>query len=316
MAFELKPDESLRKDIRRIVRNQMDDALEYLTGPHKGSRDEAVHGARKSSKKIRAVLRLVRPVIGEKNYREANMCFRDAGRPLTEVRDAKIYVEALDQLAEHYKEHIAGQSFGDARRALQDNLRAVRTRVLDEQNAFVVVAEAVRQARERIKSWVDLPNKWAAVGDGLKDMCRRAGDAHGDAVVDPTIEKLHEWRKQTKYLRYQLEILRPLWPERMEELADEADQMGELLGDDHDLAMLRQMLTDDPERFGDEDDREVLLALIDRRRAELEQEAMLLGQRFFQDSPRTFARRLRGYWKTWRAQAESEQPDEVRLTRA
>lgn len=110
---------------------------------------------------------------------------------------------------------------------------------------------------------------------------------------------------QTKYLHYQLEMLRPLWPERMEELINEADGMGELLGDDHDLAALRQLLTDDPERFGDEDDLEVLLALIDRRRVELEQEAMLLGRRFFQDSPRAFARRLKGYWKTARAPVEA-----------
>src|SRR5262249_40401169 len=63
MSFELRPDESLRKNIRRIARKQMDDALEMLTAAHPGSRDEAVHEARKCFKKVRAVLRLVRPVI-------------------------------------------------------------------------------------------------------------------------------------------------------------------------------------------------------------------------------------------------------------
>jgi inorganic pyrophosphatase len=300
MSFELRPDESLRKGIRRIVRKQLDEALEHLTGPHKGPRDEAVHEARKCFKKVRAVLRLVRPVIGEKSYRAENACFRDAGRPLTEVRDAKIFVEALDRLAEHFQEYVVGRSFADVRRALQGNLRAVRKRVLDEQDAFAVVAEEVRQARGRVKGWADMPNKWAAVGGGLEEVHRRAGDARGDAAADPTVERLHEWRKQAKYLRYQLEVLRPLWPERMEELADEADRMGEVLGDDHDLAALRQMLNDVPGRYGGEGDREVLLALIDRRRAELQAEALLLGRRFFQDGARGFARRLRGYWKTWR----------------
>src|SRR5262249_53506969 len=102
MAFELKPEETHRKGDRRLVPKQMEEALEHLTGPHKESRDEAVHEARKCFKKIRAVLRLVRPVIGEKSYREENICFRDAGRPLTEVRDAKIFIETLDQLAEHF----------------------------------------------------------------------------------------------------------------------------------------------------------------------------------------------------------------------
>src|SRR5215475_1314183 len=103
MSQELKPDQSLRKNIRRIVRKQMDEALEYLTEPHRGSRDEAVHEARKCFKKIRAVLRVVKPAIARKDHRRENVCFRDAGRPLTEVRDAKIVVETLDKLAEHFK---------------------------------------------------------------------------------------------------------------------------------------------------------------------------------------------------------------------
>jgi inorganic pyrophosphatase len=109
-----------------------------------------------------------------------------------------------------------------------------------------------------------------------------------------------KWRKQAKYLRYQLEVLHPLWLERMEELANEADQMSELLGDDHDLAVLRQRLGEDPGQYGHEDDTAVLLALIDRRRAELRDEVMPLGRLFFQDIPQDFAQRLKGFWKTWR----------------
>jgi CHAD domain-containing protein len=310
MSFQLQPEHSLRKNLRRIVRNQMDAVLEELTGTRKGPRDEAVHEARKSLKKIRAVLRLVRPVIGEKDYRHENTCFRDAGRPLTEVRDARILIETLDGLVEHFHEHIAGRSFAAVRKALRDNLRALRKRVLDEQNAFAVVAETVSQARARVKSWADVPDKWSSVGAGLQDVCQRARTAFRDAAADPSVAKLHEWRKQVKYLRYQLEVLRPLWPERMEELAAEADRMGDLLGDDHDLAVLREMLTRNPQPVADDAERETLLALIDRRRAELEQEVLLLGDRFFRDRPRELARRLRGYWKTWRGQASPTRPNE------
>jgi len=91
-------------------------------------------------------------------------------------------------------------------------------------------------------------------------------------------------------------------------MANEADHISELLGDDHDLAVLRQLLADDPDRYGGEcaEEGEVLVALIDRRRVELEQEAMLLGKRFFQEKPRLFARRLKGYWKMWRVQATAQ----------
>jgi CHAD domain-containing protein len=305
MSLELKPDEALRKGIRRIVRHEMDAALEELTGEHKGPRDGAVHEARKSFKKVRAVLRLIRPVIGEQTFRAENTCFRDAGRPLTEVRDAKMLVETLDKLTEHFQGHLAGQSFAETRKELQANLRVVRKRVLDDENAFAVVGEAVRQARERVKRWTDVPNKWSTVGAGLEDVYRQARIALGEAAREPTMENLHEWRKQTKYLRYQLEVLQSLWPERMAEMANETDHIGELLGDDHDLAVLRQMVTDDPEQFGETGEMELLVALIDSRRAELQQEALLLGGRFYQEKSRTFVRHLKGYWRT-RAQAAAE----------
>jgi CHAD domain-containing protein len=313
MAFELKPQGSVAKNIRRIARKQMDKALEQRTGTSRKHQDEAVHEARKCFKKIRAVLRLVRPVIWESCYREENTHFRDAGRPLTEVRDAAIFIETLDHLADHFKEQVAGRTFDHVRRTLEQNLRDVRKRVLEEQHALAVVAKAVRQARGRVKSWAAVPTKWAALGRGLRATHCRAEDAYRAAAADPTLEKLHEWRKQAKYFRYQLEILRPLWPERMKELAGEADCVSELLGDDHDLAMLRQKLTDEPDRFSQEGNQELLLALIDRRRAELQQEALLLGQRFHQESPREFGRRIRSYWRVWRKQDESSQDQMQRL---
>jgi CHAD domain-containing protein len=116
-----------------------------------------------------------------------------------------------------------------------------------------------------------VPDKWAAVRDGRREVNRQARDTHREEATDPTVAKLHEWRNQAKYPRYQLEVLRPLWPQRLGELADAVDKMGELLGDDQGLAMLRQVLTADAGGFGDAGDREVLLALIDRRRAELQE---------------------------------------------
>src|SRR5262249_16024602 len=147
--------------------------------------------------------RLVRPAIGERSYRKENKRFRDAARPLTQVRDAKILIETLDDLTEHFQEHIAGRSFGKVRKALQNHLRSVRRRVLDEQQAFNTVAAGVSEGGKRTRRWSSVPNKWPALGDGLKMVFRRAADAFAEAQRDPTVENLHEWRKQAKYLRYQ-----------------------------------------------------------------------------------------------------------------
>ncbi len=303
MAFELKTDEKFGRGIRRIARKELDKALEHLGGHERESRDEAVHSARKSFKRIRALLRLVRPAIGDSTYREENVVFRDAARPLTQVRDAKILVETLDSLLEHFHEHVAGRSFNDTRDALNANLRAIRREIVEEQKAPARIAAIVRDARGRVKDWSDVPNKWRVLGAGIRKVQQQARHAFQEAKRSATVENLHEWRKQAKYLRYQLEILRPIWPERMKELADEADRMTELLGDDHDAAVLRNKLAADPDEFGGAEAVEMLLALIDRRRAELQQEAMMLGERFFDEPSKEFVTRLKGYWKAFRKES-------------
>ena len=63
MSFKLKAGESPRKGLRRIVKKQIEGALSELTAVRGKSRDESVHEARKAMKKVRAVLRLVRPQI-------------------------------------------------------------------------------------------------------------------------------------------------------------------------------------------------------------------------------------------------------------
>src|SRR4051794_31867359 len=95
-------------DVGRILRKQVGKALEALNtdGP---LADEVVHDARKRLKKARALLRLLREALGPRIYRRENACLRDAGRPLTEVRDAKVLVDTFDELAEHCDYQVAEQ---------------------------------------------------------------------------------------------------------------------------------------------------------------------------------------------------------------
>jgi CHAD domain-containing protein len=312
MSFEIKAGKSLGKNLRRLVRKQLDRALDELTAARGKAKDEAVHEARKAMKKVRAVLRLVRSEIGNGMYRKANASLRDTARPLTEVRDAKILIETIDKLQDQFQERVAGRTFSEVRNHLMAHARKVRKRVLGQEHAFSSVRKSLRALQPQIKQWTDVPSKWSSIDEGLQETYERASEAYVAAARDSTIEKLHEWRKQAKYLRYQVTLLRPIWPQRMEELVREADQMGELLGDDHDLTLLKQLLTAEREPFADAEAVELLQALIEHRQTELRKQALLLAERFFEEPAADFARRLKGYWRAWRKQERAEGANEDR----
>src|SRR5262249_14754613 len=137
---------------------------------------------------------------------------------------------------------------------------------------------------------------FSALASGLKRTYKR-GRLGRAAAADATTENLHEWRKRVKDLWYHLEILQPMRPEILGELAEKAHRLADLLGDDHDLAVLRSMLTEGAVSAGDEGPR--VLALIDRRRAELQQEAGPLGDELYRDRPKDLVARLEAYWRQW-----------------
>src|SRR4051812_13677881 len=102
MAFEIQPKRSPRKNLRRLVKSQVDKASNALRGDSELPVAEVVHDVRKRIKRIRALVRLSRDLFGRDVARRLNHAFRDAARPLSELRDASVLVKTLDQLAEYW----------------------------------------------------------------------------------------------------------------------------------------------------------------------------------------------------------------------
>jgi inorganic pyrophosphatase/CHAD domain-containing protein len=298
----LRMTESGTRGVRRIIRKQMGKALEAL-GADPPLSDEAVHDVRKRLKKARAAMRLVRKALGPCAYDQENACFRDLARPLTEVRDAKVLVDTLDRLAEHSSERVDPRALDCLRGALLAHRREVRRRVLEGGDTVRLVKEALEAARERLQEWRVGRRDWSVLGDGLGRVYRSGRAAFAAAQEDPSVENLHEWRKQTKYLWHQLQLLQPVWPALLEALADQAHTLGDYLGDDHDLAVLRQKLQEESDRFSDRGAGDTIRALIDSRRAELQKQAQGLGRRLYEEKPKEFLDRVKKYWRTWRSEA-------------
>jgi CHAD domain-containing protein len=68
---------------------------------------EAVHEARKSLKRLRALVKISRPALGDARYRRENAEFRQTGRLLSAARDAKVLIETLDGLLERARDELS-----------------------------------------------------------------------------------------------------------------------------------------------------------------------------------------------------------------
>lgn len=300
MSIEIKRAEAVPDAVRRVVRERIRKAIEALDGDgRKSIGDEAVHDARKRFKEVRGALRVVRGELGGKRFRRENRVFRDAGRPLSEVRDARVLVETLDELVKHYRSQLARGSFKGLRRALDARRREVRERVLNHAGLTRSIVKEVRKSSRRAADWRMAHQGWKAVAAGLGRMYRKGRDAMGVALSDRSDDAYHEWRKRTKELRVGIELLARAWPEAMRPMADAAHQLGDLLGQDHDLAVL-EAVVEGEKHVGSGEERELLKPLVSRRRADLRREARKLGRKLFAESDGQFIDRVHGYWRAWR----------------
>jgi CHAD domain-containing protein len=296
-SFRLTRDEELAAGLTRVAAGRAEAALGRLRESGAGGADApaAVHGVRKDMKKLRTVLRLLRFELGKKRYRRENARFRDAGRALSEARDAEVKLETLEALAEHAD--LPAEAL-DAWRKILDRDREAASNLVAHDEATVAQARSLIEAGlESVHAWELEGDSWKLVESAVERTYRRGRRAMKKAQDRRRDDDLHEWRKRAKDLWYELRLLSCAWPGPLEATAAEAHRLTDLLGDHHDLAVLREDLR---QRNLGEAETVALLAAIDRRQEELAAEALSLGRRLYAERPRELNRRLRRYWQAWR----------------
>jgi CHAD domain-containing protein len=297
-TYRLRRKESPIAGIRRVAEGRAEDALEQLHDGVERNPEAAVHEARKDLKKLRSVLRMVRHDVGDDAYRRENVRFRDAGRALSGARDAQVKLETLSALRERFGERFAEDELALFAHALE----AERERLADLDGDALAIDRAVggiQAGREAIADWPLHADDWSLIAPGLKRSYRRGRNRCADVRSEATDEAVHEWRKRVKDLWYHLRLVRNANDSVLGEAADQAHDLSDLLGDHHDLAVLRDDAIERRELFAD-GALEKLLASISERQDELTADALALAERVYAEKPKAFERRLRSYWKSWR----------------
>jgi CHAD domain-containing protein len=295
-AYRLKSKEKPKQGLRRIARGRAQNALDELEDPGPAS----VHEARKDLKKMRSLLRLVRDDLGKGFYRTENKRYRDAGRRLSAARDAEVKLETLASLRERFDEELDDDALKGFAEALEAERKATAEAIEGDSTAVAEAAKAINLGRNRVSGWKLQPRGWALVGPGFVRTYGRGRREMKKVLEEPSDENVHEWRKRAKDLWYQLRILREAWPEVIGPSADQAHELGDLLGDHHDLAVLAADAREQKGLFADPGDAERITKLARRRQDELLERALPLGRCLYAEKPKAFGRRFEAYWKTWR----------------
>jgi len=271
-----------------------DAVIASLAGARGAPDARTVHAVRKDLKRLRAELLLFGEILGPKRARREDRRVASIARQLAHARDAEVMLATLDALAARHprrlgrrrsvlrlRKRIAREQSG-AHSRLGDPL--ARAQLL---GSLVTLRERIASVDARSADPAAIERAYREIYRGGREACRSALAGHYGA------RRMHRWRREVKSLRYASEALSKCGsqpPARLGKLARRADDLGEMLGDEHDLVVFSQWVRAQPRkgprkfRVGRRARAELLRAARLRRR-ELRARALRDGERLYAAKP-------------------------------
>lgn len=302
MAYVFRQEESIGHNINRILTQEVKTALDTLQQPEPQT-GESIHSIRKRIKKIRALFRLVRRELKQKDFQRQNHYYRAIGHLLAPLRDATVMIKTLDKLRDAQPAQVSDQVFARLYQALLKQQDQAASTFFNDPTQIGLVVTAFEQASQRVAGFAKLHKGFKAMAPNLKAIYRRARKQLKVALNEPGIEQLHELRKDIKTLWYHTRLLQPIWPGVFKAYEQEMGRLGELLGDDHDFGVLAQAIESDQFLLRTKPTKEVLLMGLQQQRAGLQAQIYPLANRLLAEKPGEFVRRFERPWKLWRTEA-------------
>lgn len=269
MPFYLLKNEPIAQGLRRIAHEQIVIGLSDSADDTKPEPD-VVHSLRIRCKKLRGLLRLPQPLMGQA-FKLEDQCIRQAGKRLAENRDRDVIAKTIASFEvsdwQPDTEHIpvSRQDIEWSRGVLTNCLDAIDDWPLDLHGFCDIAPGFARTYRKTLAAWERV-------------VALRSDDS------------FHRLRKWGKYHWYHIRILERLNKPVLRERRKNLRKLQLMLGDAHDLAVLQGFL------YKRENSHEQLLEQVGARKKELYTQAIETGREIFPVSVNKLVADLSCYW--------------------
>jgi CHAD domain-containing protein len=312
MSYRLEPAMPMSEALRYVAFAELDIAHGTLSVPP--DRHTGVHNARKCLKRLRSLLLLARPGMPEPVFGNLTERVARIGKGLAAARDAQALIDAVDKL-DRSTEPGPGQGPIQSLRGWLHKRRQAAEKNLEQNTA----SEAMRRLLELRPAFTGLavyPDSFRPLAKGLERCYRATRKSFKHAFEAHEADALHDWRKGVQHHWRQMQLLEPCWPSELSARADAARSLSQMLGEDHDIAMLCRLVSTPTMTFGSPEAITAFLKRCRKRHKVLREEARIKGERLFVEKPGPFAERIEAYWLTASIGADTPaakppQPDNV-----
>jgi CHAD domain-containing protein len=287
--ISLQPHETLRAGLLRVV-DLLIDSITEVPSDQSWNAEQDIHEIRTTIKRLRALLRLIRPVIDPELFNRENARLRSAAGLLSLARDTAVACETLKTLA------VSNRSDQAAVSSVLSSLQSRRGLPNASDKAMAEVRRCLEQTRRNFHRLKLVGSEREILESGLGAVYRQGRERMKVAIKRGQDNGFHRWRIRAKNLYYELEFLECVWPKEFRRLLSLLSKLQDQIGVDHDVAVLRSWLKRKPESFGEKEMVQRVVTCLDNRTRQLRQSAVPRGRKIWREKPRRFAREVARYW--------------------
>ena len=281
----LRRQESLRQGLLRAVEVLINSVP--AQSERSGDDEEGLHRFRIAIKRLRALLRLIRPAVESAFFDRENARLKSAARLLSGTRDSEVARETLRTLP------VSHQSTREAMNTVLPGLEKRVEQAKTYQTNLEEVKARLEQTIQRFRQLQFRGTDQEIIEAGIRGVYKQGRRRMKVAIRTGEDSAYHRWRIRAKNLYYELEFLEPIWPRRLHRMVSRLSKLQDRLGLDHDLTVLRAELTRTPEAFGSKEAVKRIVSCLDHQSHKLRRTAEPLGRKIWRQKPGRFSRRLR-----------------------
>jgi len=271
---------SIFKNTKQEIKQLADEAPDQLV--------ESVHLIRKRLKFLRALVKLTQFCSNEHNYKPSNYILRDTGRTVSECRDAHVRGMLLEEFSEN-----------ELTKNLVDELAEINNSITKKIESNLLSGRPVFDEIITEISSVELNDYFESIDpdancliDGLALGYKKSYHAFHSELKSHEADLLHEWRKRTKDLQYQLEALLSSFPDQVPITYDDVCALCEKLGRINDLFMFLEWLDSIEDSVEAKNQISDLKNILNQELKILEEQADTMGSSIFSLNPEDFSESL------------------------
>ena len=298
MPYTVSKTEPIESSLKIILVSGIKDAANVLS-LSQGLHREQFKQARKSLKKARAVLYLLRDSISESKFSEEEKNLKNLSRTFRDVRDAHVTEEVFMAFSKAHQKELDKEEWAELMQALVAESKKTVERVFQEEKKLREAIALLQAAMERIPEIKIKGSPWSSIEECLRTTFLECFE-YSEACQDTQEEEYFvAWRKAVKFLRVELDFFIEALNPEIKKWNQELHTLSDALGEYQDLTLIEEQIQACEKSIQSKKAFQKLEKLLHERKKNLRKTTRKLGREIFNTKPKAFVKDFSQSTKSW-----------------